>query len=79
MRTTVNLDSDVAAAVERQRRARHEGLSEAINRLVRLGLRRSQAAPAFVQRTASMGEARIDLTNIAEALELLEGRSQGSA
>ena len=37
MRTTVTLDEDVAAAIERVRRERSIGLSEAVNTLVRPG------------------------------------------
>jgi hypothetical protein len=42
MRTTLSLDDDVAAAVQRLREERHVGLSEAVNELIRAGL----AAPA---------------------------------
>ena len=38
MRTTLSLDDDVAAAVQRLREERHLGLSEAVNELVRAGL-----------------------------------------
>ena len=37
MRTTVNLDDDVAAEAERLKRAEGIGLSEAVNRLARAG------------------------------------------
>lgn len=70
----MNLDADVAAAVERLRRERGMGLSEALNELARAGLAAKQPRRPFRQKTHRMG-ARIDLTNIAEALELLEGPS----
>jgi DNA-binding transcriptional LysR family regulator len=38
MRTTLSLDDDVAAAVQRLREERNLGLSEAVNELVRAGL-----------------------------------------
>ena len=38
MRTTLTLADDVAAAVERLRRERSIGMSEAVNELVRAGL-----------------------------------------
>ena len=38
MRTTLSLDDDVAAAVQRLREERHVGLSEAVNELIRAGL-----------------------------------------
>jgi hypothetical protein len=72
MRTTVKLDEDVAAAAEQLRRERHIGLSEAINELARAGLRRRQVKKRFRQQTHDLG-LRIDVSNVAEALELLEG------
>jgi Arc/MetJ family transcription regulator len=72
MRTTVNLDDDVAAAVERIRRERAMGVSEAVNELARAGLRIERARKPFRQRTFDMG-ALIDVTNVAEAIELVEG------
>jgi hypothetical protein len=72
MRTTVNLDDDVAAAVDRLRRERSIGLSEAVNELARAGLRVKAVPRPFRQRTADLG-LRIDVTNVAEALEILEG------
>jgi len=73
MRTTVTLDPDVAAAVENVRRQRHVGDSAAVNALVRAGLAQAAGAdPPFEQRTSSM-EARIDVANIGDALELLDG------
>jgi ribbon-helix-helix CopG family protein len=72
MRTTVTLEDDVASAVERIRREEGIGLSEAINRLARAGLIGTSATPPFRQRTASLG-LRIDVSDIAEAIELLEG------
>lgn len=73
MRTTVTLEPDVAAAVEALRRERHVGVSAAVNELIRTGLGRSpDAGRAFVQRTSEMG-ARMDVANIADVLELLDG------
>jgi metal-responsive CopG/Arc/MetJ family transcriptional regulator len=72
MRTTVNLDDDVAAAVERLRRDRSIGLSEAINELVRAGLTVKRPRRPFRQQSANIGF-KVDVTNVAEALELLEG------
>ncbi|HEX6403400.1 MAG TPA: ribbon-helix-helix protein, CopG family [Pseudonocardiaceae bacterium] len=72
MRTTVSLDDDVAAAVQRMRAERNIGLSEALNELARAGLSVPSPRTRFVQRTFPMG-ARIDPTNIADAVEFLEG------
>ncbi len=71
MRTTVRLDPEVAAAAERLRRERHIGLGEAVNELARAGLARTEKTARFQQRTASVG-LKIDVTDVAEALELLD-------
>jgi len=73
MRTTVTLADDVAAAVEQLRRERTIGVSEAINELARKGLASKSPRRPFVQRTADMGEAYVDYTNVWEAIEALEG------
>lgn len=72
MRTTVVLEDDVAAAIARVRAESKVGLSEVINDLIRLGLQKPKRRPVFTQRTAALG-IRIDVANVAEALELLEG------
>lgn len=72
VRTTVTLDDDVAAALDRLRRERSIGLSKAVNELIRAGLRVRQGKRGFRQRARAIG-LRIDVTNVAEALELLEG------
>jgi len=71
MRTTVTLESDVAAAVERIRQADDVGVSEAVNRLIRAGLLvREQPAP-YVHETRDLG-LRVDVSNIGEVLDLLD-------
>lgn len=72
MRTTITLDKEVAAAIDRLRREEGIGLSEAVNRLARAGLARRQERQPFRQRRAEMGLS-IDVSNVAEALELAEG------
>lgn len=72
MRTTITLDEDVAAAVEQLRRRRRIGMSEAVNELIRSGLRLKMPRSRFQQRTRRLG-LRLDVRNVAEALELLEG------
>lgn len=72
MRTTITLDDDVAAAVDRVQHEDGVGVSTAVNRLIRQGLTREPPRAEFVQQTSS-GHARIDVTNVAEALELLDG------
>ena len=76
-RTTVNLDDDVARAVEELRRELGVSASAAVNTLARRGL----AAPGspgrpFVQTTSSLGQAWIPVDDIGAALELLEGEAR---
>lgn len=71
MRTTISLDPDIEAAVERLRRKDGLGLSEAVNALARRGMvpDAPQEPYVFVPRPLT---ALIDLTNIAEVLEMIE-------
>lgn len=71
MRTTIRLDADVLAAAERLRRERHIGLSQAVNELARAGMQRHREPRKFHQRTQELG-LRIDVSNVAEALDLLD-------
>jgi hypothetical protein len=72
MRTTVEFDEDTASAIEQARRERGIGVSEAVNELIRRGLLPREDRPAFRQRTAQLG-LRVDVSNVADALEALEG------
>jgi len=72
MRTTVTFDDDTRMAIERLRRERALGLSEAVNELIRAGLGRRRGQRPFAQRTRPIG-LRIDVGNIAEAIEELDG------
>lgn len=73
MRTTVTLDDDVAAALGRFREQSSRGVSEIVNELIRAGLReRGRPRRRFSQKTDAMG-IRLDVTNVAEALDLLDG------
>jgi hypothetical protein len=63
----------VVAAVERLRRERSLGLSEAVNELARAGMARlEQAPPGFHQISHDLGGG-IDFDNVADALETLDG------
>ncbi len=72
MRTTVEFDDDTAAAIEQLRRERGIGVSQAVNELVRLGLLPNTRPKRFRQRTRALG-IRIDVSNVAEAFEVIEG------
>jgi hypothetical protein len=72
MRTTVEFDNDTAQAIDAIRRERGVGVSEAVNELIRRGLLTRPATQAFHQRTARLG-LRVDVSNIADTLEALDG------
>lgn len=72
MRTTVVLDSDVAAEVERLRRD-GLGVSEALNLLARRGMTAPARADTakYRHRTARVG-IKVDVSNVADVLDLLD-------
>ena len=72
MRTTIEFDDDTSKAIESLRRDEGLGVSEAVNVLIRRGMLPSKRPRPFVQRTHSAG-LRIDVSNIADALEVLDG------
>lgn len=72
MRTTVELDEDAVKAVNQFRHEHGVGVSQAVNELIRRGLLPRPATRPFRQRTRPMG-LRIDVSNVAAALEDLDG------
>jgi hypothetical protein len=62
--------------VRRLRRQRGVGLSEVVNELIRSGLRAKAPKVPFAQRGSDLG-LRVDVRNVGETLELLEGRAAG--
>jgi Arc/MetJ family transcription regulator len=78
MRTTLTIDDDVAAELERLRRARETSLKDLVNDALRRGLR-EMAAPAkkrkpFRTRTFDGGRLLVaSIDNIAELLAEVEG------
>jgi hypothetical protein len=77
VRTTLTLDPDVAARLDRVRRRRGVPLKRVVNDALREGLSRLEdpaPAAAFTTRTVSLGRSRLgSLDDVAEALELAEG------
>jgi len=72
MRTTIDLQPDVERAIDQVRKSTGKGLSETVNELVRAGLvHQNEHRTPFVQKAYPMG-LRIDVSNVAEVLELLE-------
>ena len=76
MRTTINLDPDIERAVERLRTESRVGLSEAVNQLARRGLLIKPKRRRFEQRSSELG-ITVDLSNLAEALEVIERPTAG--
>jgi hypothetical protein len=73
MRTTITLADDVVAGVDKLRRERDLGLSEAVNDLVRAGLTAERSSvPPFRQKTYDLGMG-VDVSNIGDVLETLDG------
>jgi hypothetical protein len=79
MRTTLTLEPDVVADLERLRREGDRSYKEIVNELLRLGLRAKReggtekAGKPFRTRTADLGKPMIPLDNIAEVLAIAEG------
>ena len=79
MRTTLSLDRDVAAALERVRKARKASLKQVVNEALRQGLARMAAPPAaprtpFRTGTLSLGRCLVgNVDNVAEVLAVAEG------
>jgi hypothetical protein len=80
MRTTLTLDPDVAALLERVREAQNGSLKDVVNEGLRRGLKQ-MAEPAepiepFRTTTVSLGRCLIgDLDDVAGSLALAEGES----
>lgn len=81
MRTTLTLDDDVAAALERVRKKARLGLKEAVNEALRRGLAqmaRAEGRPGEPYRTpsASLGRCLVSgIDDVAEALAVAEGEA----
>lgn len=80
MRTTLTLDEDVTAAVEKLRKTRGQSLKEIINEALRRGLKQmgSNAVKRkrFQTESVTLGRCKIgSLDNVAEALALAESES----
>ena len=75
MRTTLNLDDDVAAQVAALSRREGRSMSRVANELMRAGLRtagRTVETTPYVPPTFDTGRPLVDVTDVAAALEVLE-------
>ena len=80
MRTTLTLDDDVAAAIERLRRTRDTNLKDIINEALRKGLsdlttRPKQREP-YQTQVVELGRVRIpSIDNVSESVAIAEGKA----
>jgi hypothetical protein len=75
MRTTLNLDDDVAAQLASESRKRGESLSRTANEYLRAGMRQARSdvrVGAYEPPTVDTGRPLLDVTDIADALESLD-------
>ena len=75
MRTTLNLDDDVAAILAELARKRGRSVSRVANELMREGMRaerKAQKPRRYVPPTFDTGRPLVDVTDVAQALELLD-------
>ena len=80
MRTTLTLDDDVAAALERLRKSRRTSLKDLVNEALREGPKHMRARPKrrkpFRTQAVALGRLRISsIDSVAEALSIAEGES----
>ncbi len=76
MRTTLTIDDDIAAQIERLRRERDASLRDIINDALRRGLREMRTRPkrqSFRTTAHDMGAFLINVDNVAEATAYAEG------
>jgi predicted transcriptional regulator len=80
MRTTLTLDDDVAAAIQRLRKSRRVTLSKIVNEALREGIKQmganSKRDEPFRTQTAALGRLRVgSIDDVAEVLLLAERES----
>ena len=80
MRTTLTVDDDVAAMLERLRKTREQSLKDLVNEALRRGLKQIDEPPKrrepFRTHSVDIGRCRIgSIDNVAEALAVAEGES----
>jgi len=80
MRTTLTIDDDVAAEIERLRKDRDVSLKSLVNEVLRAGLRqltpKRRARPQFRTGTVDLGRCLVgNVDNVADVLAVAEGES----
>jgi mRNA-degrading endonuclease RelE of RelBE toxin-antitoxin system len=80
MRTTLTIDDDVAATLERLRRSQRRSLKQLVNEALRRGLddmgKRRKRRDQAQTRAVALGRVRVaSIDNIAETLAIVEGNT----
>ena len=80
MRTTLTLDDDVAAALERLRKSRDASLKQLVNEALRRGLEEMRSRPKrrepLQTRSVALGRVRVSsIDDIGEALAIADGET----
>lgn len=77
MRTTLTLDDDVAAAIERRRHELQHSLKQEVNDLIRVGLTHvgqgQPQTPRFRVKPLPIGELLVPIDDVQGALDIAEG------
>jgi len=80
MRTTLSLDDDVAALLDRVRQSSKAGLKQVVNEALRQGLRQMieppKRRPSYRTRPVSLGRCLVgSLDDVSEVLAIAEGEA----
>jgi hypothetical protein len=76
MRTTLNIDDDVAAMLKRWRKRRRASLKDIVNDALRRGLQEIEAQKTFRTQSFEAGPLLIDgIDNFADAIARAEGEN----
>lgn len=78
MRTTLTLEPDVAAELERLRKRDKAGWKALVNEILRIGLRHrgeGERPGAFRTEPVDLGLPRLEIDDVSEALAVAEGEA----
>lgn len=81
MRTTLTLDDDVAAMLDRERQRTGESLRQVTNRLLRRGLQRGASSRPHVELPTLAGRPQMDIADVSAVLAEVDDehlRSKGA-
>lgn len=78
MRTTLTIDDDVAALIERERQRTGETTREVTNRLLRQGLQRGRTQERSVELPTLPGRPRVDIADSSAALARVDDQDRAA-